>query len=476
MKIHLVLIQLVLTQFVLFAQPIPTGHWPLDGNANALIGVDAELFGPLPTKDRFGIIDAALSFNGTSDYIRLPDSLIHEKIPQTISVWIKTNVSGGLLGYQSALYPNPVTHHVPALYIGTSGKIRGKYWDGTTAAMEGTIVDDGHWHHIILRRTAVDQDLWVDGQLVASRNIAPFDLNMIRNYLGVCNSNNWPDSPNGYIYFQGCIDDFVVYGEALNQDEIGAIFEADLVVTDEPCHYCDSTNIAIGHDAYKDGAGAYNTILGNKAGQNISGSGNVLIGYGSDFVDTASHKYYLSNHLQKPLMIGDFKGGFLGLGTSDPDERLVIGAGKLKLLNTADFVVDGHSPGQRFHIRDDGRVTINTNDPGNFHLAVNGQIGATEITVEPGLWPDYVFEKNYTLTPLRELKEYIDEHKHLPGIPTSQQLERTGQSVGAIQRNLLEKIEELTLYVIELATGNAQLQIQIKDLEKKMEQLDHENR
>ena len=134
------------------AQPNLTAHWPLDGNANALIGEDAELFGTQPTPNRFGKPNGALKFDGISDHIRLPDSLIHEKIPQSLSMWIKAEAPGGLLGYQSAIHPNPVTHHVPALYVGTSGNMRGKYWDGTTMAMEGSFVDDGNWHHIVLAR------------------------------------------------------------------------------------------------------------------------------------------------------------------------------------------------------------------------------------------------------------------------------------------------------------------------------------
>ncbi len=83
-------------------------------------------------------------------------------------------------------------------------------------------------------------------------------------------------------------------------------------------------------------------------------------------------------------------------------------------------------------------------------LEVNGNIRSKEILVEAAPWPDYVFSENYHLKPLDEIEKYIKEHKHLPSIPASKEVESSGQKVGEIQRLMMEKIEELTLHIIEL--------------------------
>lgn len=93
-------------------------------------------------------------------------------------------------------------------------------------------------------------------------------------------------------------------------------------------------------------------------------------------------------------------------------------------------------------------------------LSVNGTIRAKEIKVETG-WSDFVFEPNYPLMPLKDLAGFIASHKHLPEIPTAKDVELNGIEVGNIQSKLLQKIEELTLYILELeqrlkAVENAQ--------------------
>lgn len=81
----------------------------------------------------------------------------------------------------------------------------------------------------------------------------------------------------------------------------------------------------------------------------------------------------------------------------------------------------------------------------------DGIVGAREIIVQTAPLPDYVFDSNYNLMTLTELEKYIDANKHLPGIPSASDVEEQGGlHVGAMQIQLLEKVEELTLYVIEL--------------------------
>ncbi len=83
-------------------------------------------------------------------------------------------------------------------------------------------------------------------------------------------------------------------------------------------------------------------------------------------------------------------------------------------------------------------------------LTVFGQIHATEVkvtTTVPG--PDYVFEKEYRLMPLNEIKAYVEANKHLPEIPSAKEMDENGIQLGEMNLKLLQKIEELTLHLID---------------------------
>jgi len=95
-----------------------------------------------------------------------------------------------------------------------------------------------------------------------------------------------------------------------------------------------------------------------------------------------------------------------------------------------------------------GNVGIGTNNP-SYKLSVNGTIQSTEVVVESG-WADYVFEKDYRLVPLEDVEMFIKENKHLPNMPSAKQIAENGLHLGDVQKRMMEKIEELTLYVIEL--------------------------
>jgi hypothetical protein len=95
-----------------------------------------------------------------------------------------------------------------------------------------------------------------------------------------------------------------------------------------------------------------------------------------------------------------------------------------------------------------GNVGIGTTNP-TYKLSVNGNIRSKEVVVETG-WADYVFNENYKLRPLEEVEKFIQLNNHLPNIPSAKEVEEKGLSLGDTQKKMMEKIEELTLYVIEL--------------------------
>ena len=103
-------------------------------------------------------------------------------------------------------------------------------------------------------------------------------------------------------------------------------------------------------------------------------------------------------------------------------------------------------------LKDNGNVGIGTNNP-QAKLAVNSQILARSIRVNTSstYWPDYVFSENYELMSLKELDAYVKANKHLPGVPSASEVEEQGDvDLGEMNAILLEKVEELTRYVIDL--------------------------
>ncbi len=97
-----------------------------------------------------------------------------------------------------------------------------------------------------------------------------------------------------------------------------------------------------------------------------------------------------------------------------------------------------------------GNVGIGTASP-DAKLSVKGQIHAQEVKVDlnGSVAPDYVFNKDYQLTSLDSIKNYIDQNKHLPEVPSAKEMEKNGVQLGEMNMLLLKKIEELTLYVID---------------------------
>jgi sugar lactone lactonase YvrE len=172
-----------------------------------------------------------------------------------------------------------------------------------------------------------------------------------------------------------------------------------------------------------------------------------------------------------PLFINPF-GGRINIGTAvSNNARVAIkrgtyaaaNDGSLALIGTTytsffhygvneDTYIRGGKDGSNVIISDaeGGSVGIGTSTPDvNYKLSVNGSIRSKEVVVETG-WADYVFDEKYRLRPLSEIEKFIKENKHLPEIPSAKEIQENGLKVGEIQTKMMQKIEELTLYIIEL--------------------------
>ena len=122
----------------------------------------------------------------------------------------------------------------------------------------------------------------------------------------------------------------------------------------------------------------------------------------------------------------------------------------------------------------EGKVGINVYDPNNmnpsYSLCVNGGIMTDKIKIKYYYnWPDYVFNSDYPLMPLPDLKDYISKNHHLPEMPSDKDVIEEGVEVGKMQDILLKKIEELTLYILQQQETMEKLDQRIAELEGKEE-------
>ncbi len=119
----------------------------------------------------------------------------------------------------------------------------------------------------------------------------------------------------------------------------------------------------------------------------------------------------------------------------------------------------------RFFVTSNGNVGIKTENP-QYDLDVLGTIRAKEVLVNLDGGADFVFDKGYKLLPIEHVASYVQENKHLPDIPSANEMVKNGVSMGDMQVKLLQKVEELTLYAIEQNK-------KIEQQNKKIEQLEN---
>ena len=162
-------------------------------------------------------------------------------------------------------------------------------------------------------------------------------------------------------------------------------------------------------------------------------------------IDNGENKYGFIGY---SLFQIDSIGKWSGYAYKNTDSNKVLSAdanGNIVLKSSAWTTI-----GSNIYNNTTANIGIGTTDTKGYKLAVNGSAIFTKATVKPSAaWPDYVFSPEYKLTPLDSLEEFIQLNKHLPEVPSADEVQKDGVDLGDNQALLLKKIEELTLIVIE---------------------------
>jgi hypothetical protein len=243
-------------------------------------------------------------------------------------------------------------------------------------------------------------------------------------------------------------------------------------------------------------------------------AGKIIAGYDSGSYNSARLSFQSVNSAGSYVDTLSIKNGNVGIGTNDPGNYklniyggnvLVDGAGYIGLMlrgtSASDlyFFDSGAAVNKKwgifrsddgvtkfFSVNDSGtaaiqdnimvmdhasgNVGIGTPNSGTYKLAVNGTIRAKEVKVETN-WSDFVFEDNYKLPTLDKVESFIKENKHLPDVPSAKQVEEEGLSMSQMMAKQMQKIEELTLYLIEMKKENEYQSKKIAVLEKQLSQI-----
>ena len=223
--------------------------------------------------------------------------------------------------------------------------------------------------------------------------------------------------------------------------------------------------------------GNNNTFIGNRAGIFFTGSDNVFIGFDSR----------IKNPVDRVNIAGDgnvFIGANTGITTTTPiNNRLIIdNSATTTPLIWGDFAAD--------QLKFNGKVGIGFgfgNIPStagginvnSYNLFVYGGILTDEVRIMLNTqWADYVFENDYNLPKLEDVEQFIVKNKHLPNVPSATEVKENGIELGEIAKIQQEKIEELTLYIIEQNKINkdqaeqiAQQQAELNELKEQVKLL-----
>ncbi len=278
--------------------------------------------------------------------------------------------------------------------------------------------------------------LSADGNLGIGTTALPASKLVVNGAIWIPHAGTTDNESPGLIAVKG--DDFPYYGEYLNHYGFGF-------------HKFNDGNGLDGTNAYMSGYYGIDLFSGGQSRLRVNLNGNVRIGTGPANVNAA---LTVVNEDNSEVAIWSNQSSSVAQLTFRNNANSLDGGIIYRSDGRMSFNLDGNNAAgmganEYLTILPNGNIGIGSTSPTS-RLSVNGTVHAEEVKVDlsvPG--PDYVFEKGYPLPALEEVKAYIDEHKHLPEVPSAKEMEEEGVNVGEMEMVLLKKVEELTLYAIE---------------------------
>lgn len=211
----------------------PAGYWRLDEPAGSVIansqsaaqnGDGNYTNAALATDGVFGTGDnTALTLNGNG-YAQIPGSILRASTDLAVELWFRTTKPGVLIGDQSDPVGSTATGtYAPLLYVGTDGKLNGKFYSpglGASKVASADSVNDDQWHHAVVTATGSAQTLYLDGVQAATLTGAVNHQSNSRTYIGAGFAKGWPAAPGDVSYFTGQIDEVAIYQRGLTADQV----------------------------------------------------------------------------------------------------------------------------------------------------------------------------------------------------------------------------------------------------------------
>lgn len=224
-----------------------------------------------------------------------------------------------------------------------------------------------------------------------------------------------------------------------------------------------------------DSLGAVGTIKFNLAGTEVGRIESERV-VAAGRVSVMKFSVWTGNSLLESMRINT--GGNIGIGTTAPAQKLDVsgyiqsapsavegglyfgnanhgvrrpaGTNNVELYTTQGniFLSASSISSNQLVLRENGDVEMGAPNISS-KLTVNGNVTAKKMKVTQNVWADFVFEPTYHLPSLYDLESYVKKYKHLPEIPSAKEVQEQGLDLGNNQAKLLQKIEELTLYVID---------------------------
>ena len=227
------------------------------------------------------------------------------------------------------------------------------------------------------------------------------------------------------------------------------------------------------------GGGTYGevTLKGDNGSVTIGATNTTTMAFNTDKNVFTFNKPIQGSGTRGALKIMSTMGGYLELCPMDNgyvrfntntsgyyfDKNVIFNSGQL--ISPTNLTFSTNTSTSCMTMLTNGNIGIGTSSP-NYKLDVNGTIRANEIIVNT-TGADFVFAEDYQLRPLSEVKAFIQENKHLPEIKSAQEMQENGVGINELQTQLLQKIEELTLYIIQQEERIRQQDLRIKALEAK---------